>query len=84
MATVLAYAIDETYASRRGAMLAEFRTSDKIHALFEQAVAERQAACSAQMARVAKPAAGPEVSAAVPPEMARAAAPARAPGGCAD
>ena len=49
MATVLAYAIDETYANRRGAILAEFRTSDKIQALFEQAVAERAAARTAQV-----------------------------------
>jgi hypothetical protein len=84
MATVLAYAIDETYSSKRGAILAEYRTSDKIQALFEQAVAERQLACSAQMARLGKPATGPGAGGAVPPDTVRAAAPARAPGGCAD
>ena len=83
MATVLAYAIDETYASNRGAILAEFRTSDKIQGLFERALAERQAACTAQMARVAKPAAGSDVSGGLP-DTARAAAPAHAPAGCAD
>ena len=43
MATVLAYAISETYASRRGAILAEFRTSEKLLRLFDQAVAQRDA-----------------------------------------
>ncbi|MBI3049173.1 MAG: hypothetical protein HYY76_12775 [Acidobacteria bacterium] len=38
MATVLAYAMDETYLSRRGAILAEFRTSDAIQRLFDRAV----------------------------------------------
>jgi len=41
MATVLAYAISETYSSRRGAILAEFRESDEVRQLFQRAVAER-------------------------------------------
>jgi hypothetical protein len=49
MATVLAYAIDETYAGKRGAILAEFRDSQKIRALFEQAIVERDAARTAQV-----------------------------------
>jgi hypothetical protein len=44
MATVLAYAIDEHFASSRGAILAEFRDSDKTLRLFERAIAERDAA----------------------------------------
>jgi len=36
MATVLAYAIEENYLSRRGAILAEFRTSDEIRRLFDR------------------------------------------------
>jgi hypothetical protein len=43
MATVLAYAIDETYLSRRGAILAEFRTSGEIQRLFDRAVLARGA-----------------------------------------
>ena len=43
MATVLAYAIDEAYTSSRGAILAEFRSSEKVMRLFEQAVAQRDA-----------------------------------------
>jgi hypothetical protein len=39
MATVLAYVIDETVTSRRGPILAEYKTSPKILALFEQGVA---------------------------------------------
>jgi hypothetical protein len=42
MATVLAYAIDETYSSRRGAILAEFRQSDQVRELFGRAVVERE------------------------------------------
>ena len=40
MATVLAYVIDETYSSRRGAILAEFRDSDAVRQLFQRAVVE--------------------------------------------
>jgi hypothetical protein len=43
MATVLAYALDETYLSRRGAILAEFRTSDMIRRLFDRAMVARDA-----------------------------------------
>jgi hypothetical protein len=42
MATVLAYAIDETYSSRRGAILAEFRESEEVRQLFQRAVVERE------------------------------------------
>jgi hypothetical protein len=41
MATVLEYAMEETYTSGRGAILAEFRSSARIRQLFERAVAER-------------------------------------------
>ena len=50
MATVRADAIDEAYSSSRGAILAEFRNSDKVLRLFEQAVAERDAVRTAQAA----------------------------------
>jgi hypothetical protein len=43
MAAVLAYKMDEMYRSRRAAILAEFRTSERIQQLFEQAVRERDA-----------------------------------------
>lgn len=48
MATVLAYAIDETYLSRRGAILAEFRTSGAIQRLFDRAVLARGAGAPAR------------------------------------
>ena len=41
MATVLAYAIEENYLSRRGAILAEFRTSGEIRRLFDRALLAR-------------------------------------------
>jgi hypothetical protein len=41
MATVLAYAIEETYSSRRGAILAEFRESEDVLRLFQRALVER-------------------------------------------
>jgi hypothetical protein len=44
MATVLAYVIDETYASARGAILADFRSSDAVRRLFERAILDRDAA----------------------------------------
>ena len=44
MATVLAYAIDETYASRRGAILADFRDDQDVRRLFDRAVLERATA----------------------------------------
>jgi hypothetical protein len=43
MATVLGYAIEETYTSGRGAILAEFRSSPVVRRLFQQAVAVRAA-----------------------------------------
>jgi hypothetical protein len=43
MATVLEYVIGETFASRRNAILAEFRTSDDVQDLFERGVVERDA-----------------------------------------
>ena len=50
VATVLAYVIDETYASARGAILAEFRGSQKVLRLFERAVLDRDAARDARAA----------------------------------
>ena len=44
MATVLAYVIDETYSSRRGAILVEFRNSTDVQRLFVRGLAERAAA----------------------------------------
>jgi hypothetical protein len=44
MSTVLAYVMDDLYASRRGAILAEFRSSERVRRLFDQAVVERRAA----------------------------------------
>jgi hypothetical protein len=41
MATVLAYAMDEAFLSRRGAILADFRSSGEIQRLFDRAVLER-------------------------------------------
>jgi hypothetical protein len=43
MATVLAYAIEETSLSRRNAILDEFRASDKVQRLFDRAVVARGA-----------------------------------------
>jgi hypothetical protein len=43
MATVLAYAIEEMYLSRRGAILDEFRASDEVQRLFDRAVVARGA-----------------------------------------
>ncbi len=43
MATVLAYAIDENYLSRRGAILAEFRTNGEVQRLFDRAMVARGA-----------------------------------------
>jgi hypothetical protein len=48
MATVLAYVIDETYASARGAILAEYRSSEDVLRLFERAVLDRDAARGAR------------------------------------
>jgi hypothetical protein len=50
MATVLAYAIDETYASRRSAILAEYRTSAALVRLFDRALLDRDSARGAQAA----------------------------------
>jgi hypothetical protein len=41
MATVLTYAIDEMYLSRRGAILDEFRASEDVQRLFDRAVVVR-------------------------------------------
>ena len=41
MATALAYTIDDLYDSRRGAILADFRTSERIRSLFAEAVLTR-------------------------------------------
>lgn len=43
MATVIAYAIQEMYASGRGNIIREFRTRDEIRLLFERGVRERDA-----------------------------------------
>ena len=43
MTTVLAYVIDEIRTSGRGAILAEYRTSDKVRRLFDRALQEREA-----------------------------------------
>lgn len=50
MATVLAYVMDETYLSRRGAILAEYRASTAVRRLFDRAVLERDAARGSQAA----------------------------------
>jgi hypothetical protein len=55
MATVIAYTIDETYKSTRGAILAEYRADDEIQQLFDRAVGERSAE---RAARAAAPAGG--------------------------
>jgi hypothetical protein len=47
MATVLAYVIDDTYSSRRGPILAEFRNSADVQRLFEHGLVERAAARAA-------------------------------------
>ena len=52
MATVIEYVIGETYASRRNAILAEFRASEDVQRLFERGVIERDAV------RATKPTAG--------------------------
>jgi hypothetical protein len=44
MATVLSYAIDESMNSGRGEILAEYRASEKVKALFARGLAEREAA----------------------------------------
>ena len=44
MAAVLGYYMDETYRSRRSAILGEFRSSERIQRLFEQGLQERAAA----------------------------------------
>lgn len=43
MAAVLEYFMDEAYSSRRSAILADFRSSDRIRALFESGVQEVEA-----------------------------------------
>jgi hypothetical protein len=42
MGTLLAFVMNETFSSGRGAQLAEFRTSAQILRLFEEGVAERE------------------------------------------
>ena len=51
MATVLAYTMDDLYASRRAAILAEFRASERVRHLFDQAVLAREAAAVQATAR---------------------------------
>lgn len=43
MTAVLGYYMDEAYRSRRAAILAEFRISERIQSLFEQGLREREA-----------------------------------------
>ena len=43
MATILAYVISDLHTSRRGAILEEFRNSDRIRRLFERGVSELDA-----------------------------------------
>jgi len=50
MTTVLAYAMDDLYASRRAAILAEFRASERVRRLFDQAVLERKVSGGAMSA----------------------------------
>jgi hypothetical protein len=40
MATVLAYAMDQAYTSPRRALLAEFRSSERVQQLFERGLRE--------------------------------------------
>lgn len=54
MATVLAYVMDETYLSRRGAILAEYRASAAVRRLFDRAVLQRDAARGSQAAGPAR------------------------------
>ena len=42
MAAVLGYAIQETFQGRRGTILAEYRSSDRIQVVFREAQAERE------------------------------------------
>jgi len=53
MATVLAYAMDQAYASPRRTLLAEYRNNEKIRSLIERGVVEIDAARRAQAARAA-------------------------------
>jgi hypothetical protein len=55
MATVLAYARDETYSSRRNAILAEFRSSEQVQRLFERGLAERSSTRAAQASAPSAP-----------------------------
>ena len=50
MATVIAYTIETTYGNKQGAILAEFRQSEEIRRLFEQALVERDAMRAARAA----------------------------------
>ena len=43
METVLAYTMDQAYASSRRALLAEYRNSQKVKALIDRGVLERDA-----------------------------------------
>ena len=43
MATILAYVISDLHTSRRGAILEEFRNSDRIRRLFERGLSELDA-----------------------------------------
>jgi hypothetical protein len=46
MSAVLAYVADESYRSRRGAILAEFRASERIQRLLERGLAQLEIAAA--------------------------------------
>jgi hypothetical protein len=54
MATVLAYAMDQAYTSPRRALLAEFRSSERVQQLFERGVRELDAARRGPQSSVAR------------------------------
>jgi hypothetical protein len=49
MATLFAYVRDDLYASRRGAILTEFRTSDRLLRLFDRAVLARRSSSDSKL-----------------------------------
>ena len=55
METVLAYAMDQAYASSRRTLLAEYRNSDKVRWLIERGVLELDALRNARTLGIATP-----------------------------
>jgi hypothetical protein len=53
MATVLAYAMDQSYTSSRRTLLSEFRNSERVRRLIERGMLELDAMRDAQGVRVA-------------------------------